>query len=72
MLWVAGADSTIPKWLDAHPEGEMGVDGLDGVRRRMAAIRDARLVVIPDAGHMLHHDRPDAVSRAIETFLDAA
>lgn len=72
VLWVAGADSTIPKWLDAHPEGEMGVDGLDGVRRRMAAIRDARLVVIPDAGHMLHHDRPDAVSRAIETFLDAA
>lgn len=72
VLWVAGAESTIPRWLDAHPEGEMGVDGLDGVRRRMAAIRDARLVVIPDAGHMLHHDRPDAVSRAIETFLDAA
>ena len=71
VLWVAGAESTIPKWLDAHPEGEMGVDGLDGVRRRMTAIRDARLVVIPDAGHMLHHDRPDAVARAIESFLDA-
>ena len=53
------------------PEGEMGVDGLDGVRRRMAAIRDARLVVIPEAGHMLHHDQPDAVARAVESFLDA-
>jgi pimeloyl-ACP methyl ester carboxylesterase len=71
VLWVAGADSTIPRWLDAHPEGEMGADGLGGVRRRMAAIRDARLVVIPDAGHMLHHDQPEAVARAVETFLDA-
>ncbi len=71
VLWVAGAESTIPRWLDTHPEGEMGVDGLDGVRRRMTAIRDARLVVIPEAGHMLHHDQPDAVARAVESFLDA-
>ena len=48
----------------------MGVDGLDGVRRRMASIPGARLVVIPEAGHMLHHDRPDAVARAVEAFLD--
>lgn len=71
VLWVAGAESTIPTWLDKHPEGEMGVDGLDGIRRRMAAIPDARLVVIPEAGHMLHHDQPDAVARAVESFLDA-
>ena len=71
VLWVAGAESTIPRWLDTHPEGEMGVDGLDGVRRRMASIPGARLVVIPEAGHMLHHDRPDAVARAVEPFLDA-
>jgi pimeloyl-ACP methyl ester carboxylesterase len=37
----------------------------------MVAIRDARLVVIPAAGHMLHHDQPDAVARAVESFLDA-
>jgi len=71
VLWVAGAESTIPRWLDTHPEGEMGVDGLEGVRRRMASIPGARLVVIPEAGHMLHHDRPDAVARAVEAFLDA-
>jgi pimeloyl-ACP methyl ester carboxylesterase len=70
VLWVAGAHSTIPRWLDRHPEGEMGVDGLDGVRRRMTAIRDARFVVIPGAGHMLHHDQPEAVARAVEGFLD--
>jgi pimeloyl-ACP methyl ester carboxylesterase len=71
VLWIAGAESTIPRWLDTHPEGEMGVDGLDGVRRRMKAIRDARLVVIPGAGHMLHHDQPEAVAREVEAFLDA-
>jgi pimeloyl-ACP methyl ester carboxylesterase len=71
VLWVAGAASRIPRWLEGHPEGETPGDGLDVVRRRMAAIRDARLVVIPEAGHMLQHDQPEAVARAIETFLDA-
>ncbi|HVJ75664.1 MAG TPA: alpha/beta fold hydrolase [Casimicrobiaceae bacterium] len=71
VLWVAGADSRIPRWLDREPDGAASADGLDGVRRRMASIRDARLVVIPDAGHMLHHDRPEAVAAAVEAFLDA-
>ena len=71
VLWVAGAESTIPRWLEGHPEGETPGDGLEVVRRRMASIRDARLVVIADAGHMLQHDRPEAVARAIEAFLDA-
>jgi len=35
----------------------------------MSRIRDARLVTIADAGHMLHHDQPEAVARAIEAFL---
>ena len=70
-LWVAAADSAIPKWLDDHPEGEAGTDGLGGVRRRMAHINDARLVVVPDAAHMLHHDQPAAVAAAIEAFLAA-
>ncbi len=71
VLWVAGAESRIPRWLEGHPEGETTGDGLDVVRRRMAEIRDARLVVIPEAGHMLQHDQPEAVARAIERFLDA-
>jgi pimeloyl-ACP methyl ester carboxylesterase len=68
-LWVAATESTIPKWLDEHPEGEAGVDGLGGVRRRIAHIPHARLVTVADAGHMLHHDRPDAVAELIEAFL---
>jgi len=68
-LWVAAAESNIPKWLNDRSEGEAGADGLDGVRRRMAHLRDARLVVIPDAGHMLHHDQPELTAAAIEAFL---
>jgi pimeloyl-ACP methyl ester carboxylesterase len=68
-LWIAAADSHIPRWLDRHPEGEGGTDGLDGVRERMRHIDGATLVTIADAGHMLHHDQPQAVARAIEQFV---
>ena len=68
-LWVAALDSHIPKWLGDHPEGEGATESLGGVRRRLAHIADARLVTIPDASHMLHHDQPHAVAGAIEAFL---
>jgi pimeloyl-ACP methyl ester carboxylesterase len=69
-LWIAAEDSHIPRWLDRHPEGEAATDTLAGVRQRMAHIPGATLVTIPDAGHMLHHDQPEAVARAMEAFLD--
>ncbi|HET7032654.1 MAG TPA: alpha/beta hydrolase [Casimicrobiaceae bacterium] len=68
-LWVVGAESEIPKWLNEHPEGEGGTDSLTVVRRRMTHIRDCRLKTIADAGHMLHHDQPAAVAAAIEEFV---
>jgi pimeloyl-ACP methyl ester carboxylesterase len=71
VLWVAAAQSHIPRWLDAHPEGEMGADNPAGVDRRLAEVPGGRLITIDDAGHMLHHDQPEAVARAIEPFLRA-
>jgi pimeloyl-ACP methyl ester carboxylesterase len=71
VLWVAAAESDIPKWLNDHPEGEAGADNLAGVRRRFAHVPNGRLVTIADAGHMLHHDQPVAVAAAIESFLGA-
>lgn len=68
-LWIAAEDSHIPAWLDRHPEGEAATESLAGIRRRMAHVPGATLVTIPDAGHMLHHDQPQAVARAIETFI---
>ena len=60
VLWVGAAESFVPRWLG---EDEAGL------ARRLAAFRDARLVTIADAGHMLHHDQPAAVAAAIEPFL---
>jgi pimeloyl-ACP methyl ester carboxylesterase len=62
-LWVAADDSSIPRWLAG------GGDPVAEIDRRMAHVPGARLVTIPDAGHMLHHDQPEAVAHAIESFL---
>ena len=69
-LWVAAADSNIPKWLNDHPEGEGATDTFAAVKRRFAHIPNGRMVTIPEAGHMLHHDQPAAVAAAMEAFLD--
>ena len=69
VLWVAATESFIPKWLDAHPEGEAATDSLGEIRARLAHVPHGELVTIGEAGHMLHLDRPEAVAAAIEPFL---
>ena len=60
VLWVDAAESERSSawgWIAAqHAE-------------RRAAFRNLRYVTVPDAGHMLHHDQPEAVARLIEAFL---
>ena len=68
-LWVAAAESHIPRWLNDHPEGEGAVDSFAGIERRLAHVPNGRMVTIADAGHMLHHDQPAAVAAAMESFL---
>jgi len=36
---------------------------------RRAAFRTLRYETVAGAGHMLHHDQPEAVARLIEDFL---
>ena len=62
-LWVAADDSNIPKWL------ARGGDPLAEIERRRAHVPRSKLVTIADAGHMLHHDQPEAVARTLEAFL---
>lgn len=38
---------------------------------RLKAIADVRVVVVSDAGHMLHHDQPERVARLVEDFVEA-
>lgn len=62
VLWVEGAESgTIRR---------MKLD-LAQVAERRAAFRDLRHAIVPDAGHMLHHDQPAAVAALIEEFCQA-
>jgi len=39
------------------------------VHRRLAAVPGAEIETVQDAGHMLHHDQPEAVARLIVDFL---
>ena len=70
-LWIAAAQTNILRWLSAGAETPSESDRFEVVRRRMTHIRDARLAIVDDAGHMLHHDQPQAVARLIEPFFAA-
>ena len=60
VLWVDAAESDTLKRL--------GLDEAQHAERR-AAFRKLQYATIANAGHMLHHDQPEAVARAIEEFL---
>jgi pimeloyl-ACP methyl ester carboxylesterase len=56
-----GEDSDYRRRLDA--DGEPTALG--------AAFPQIRVEMLPDAGHMLHHERPQAVAEIVEAFLEA-
>ncbi len=59
VLWVLG-DDTAERLPVVHTAA---------YQRRLGGIRALREVTVEGAGHMLHHDRPDAVARLIEEHL---
>ncbi|MFO1325648.1 MAG: alpha/beta hydrolase [Burkholderiales bacterium] len=63
VLWVAAADSDIGRWLAG------GGEAAPEIERRFSHIPNGRLVTIADAGHMVHHDQPEAVAAQVEAFL---
>jgi pimeloyl-ACP methyl ester carboxylesterase len=60
VLWVDAAHSDTLK--------RMGLTQEDHAMRR-AAFRNLRYETVAEAGHMLHHDQPEAVARLIEDFV---
>ena len=60
VLWVGGADSSILHQLE---------DNRADYQRRKACFAHLEEAIVPDAGHMLHHDQPERVARLIEAFL---
>ncbi len=41
----------------------------DDFHKRLENVADYRIELIPDSGHMLHHDKPELVASLIEDFL---
>lgn len=61
-LWVQGRESR----TDAHWQGRYSFAEF---QHRLSQVRDVRQVMLDDAGHMLHHDQPEALARALIDFL---
>ncbi len=59
VLWVRGADSNVI----AHQ-----TSGEQDYAERMACFAQLREVVIPECGHMMHHDQPEQLATLIEAF----
>ena len=57
----ASDDSVSQLWADSFSLAEY--------HQRLQAVPDCRTAVVPDSGHMLHHDQPQAVAQLIEDFL---
>ncbi len=62
VLAVEASDDSLEKW-------NQGSYTLADYHERLRSVADARVARIEDAGHMLHHDQPDALAALIESFL---
>lgn len=58
---VASTDSISQWWKGSYT--------LDEFMQRIAAVPNIRHAMMEDAGHMLHHDQPEALAQLIEAFL---
>ncbi|MDO5625838.1 MAG: alpha/beta hydrolase [Pseudomonadota bacterium] len=64
-LFVQAGDDSLALWWK-------GQFTLDEFRQRLQAVPQLRYEVLPDCGHMLHHDQPQALAALVESFLQAA
>ena len=63
VLSVTASDDSLSQWWK-------GTFTLAQYLERLQAVPQLQSEVIADAGHMLHHDQPDALARLIESFLN--
>jgi len=57
----AGGDSLTTWWKGRYT--------LADYHERLKSVRDVRVEVVAEAGHMLHHDQPERVAALIEAFI---
>ncbi len=63
VLWVEAEDTNMWRWMGPKEEARAEVD------RRLGHLAKVTPKMMPDAGHMLHHDQPELLARMIEAFL---
>ncbi len=61
-LAVEASDNSLEQWWK-------GKYTLAQYHERLKAVPDVRVERIDDAGHMMHHDQPERLARALEAFL---
>lgn len=64
VLAVEAGDDSLGQWW-------AGKYTLEEYHQRLTHVRDCRIAVVQDAGHMLHHDQPVQLAQLIERFLQA-
>lgn len=65
VLWVEAEDTDMWRWMGAKEQARAEID------RRMGYLKQVTARMVPQAGHMLHHDQPELLAAMIEEFLAA-
>ena len=61
-LWVEGSEDQLTRfWRGRYPRDEF--------ESRLAVVPTLERTVLQDAGHMLHHDQPEALAAVLDRFL---
>ncbi len=76
-LWIGASESEAQQWngyrndttVPSVRDGHANSHALGTFDSRLAAFKDIQFSVVHGAGHMLHHDSPDAVATLVEAHL---
>jgi len=63
VLWIEAAETDMWRWMGPQEGMRAEVD------RRLAHMASVEAHIVPEAGHMVHHDQPQVLARLIEAFL---
>ena len=64
LLWVEGDQTDVSRWWGSRYSKA-------DFHQRLTVVRQVEKHLLSPAGHMLHHDQPEALAARLEAFLDA-
>ena len=65
VLWIEAADDSLSAWFK-------GRFTLAEFHQRLLGVPNLSKAVVHDAGHMLHHDQPQALAQQLNSFLETS